>query len=113
MDHLALAVSDQEGSRRFYETYCGFGARPARSYDDGTLMLFHESGFMLALGRKQGGFEPHFGVMLESAEAVTEMARRLADDGYEAIERWDEPDYASVKVRDPEGHVVEFFWEAL
>jgi hypothetical protein len=30
MKHLALAVSDQARSRRFYETYFGFGARPAR-----------------------------------------------------------------------------------
>jgi predicted lactoylglutathione lyase len=52
VDHLALKVSDQERSRRFYETYCGFGARPRRR-----------------------------------------------------------PDYASVKARDPDGHVVEFSWE--
>jgi catechol 2,3-dioxygenase-like lactoylglutathione lyase family enzyme len=30
MKHLALAVSDQARSRRFYETYFGLGARPAR-----------------------------------------------------------------------------------
>lgn len=111
MDHLALAVGDQERSRRFYETYCGFGARPAREYDDGTLMLYRKSGFALALGRKDGGFEPHFGVTLESAAAVAELAQRLADDGVEIVERWDEADYASVKARDPDGHIVEFFWE--
>ena len=33
MDHLALKVSDQGRSRRFYETYCGFGAQPARRFD--------------------------------------------------------------------------------
>ena len=50
MEHLALAVSDQERSRRFYETYFGFGARPARRYDDGVLMLYDAKGFALALG---------------------------------------------------------------
>jgi len=30
VQHLALAVTDQERSRRFYETYFGFGATPAR-----------------------------------------------------------------------------------
>ena len=25
MDHLAIPVSDQERSRRFYERHCGFG----------------------------------------------------------------------------------------
>jgi catechol 2,3-dioxygenase-like lactoylglutathione lyase family enzyme len=33
MRHLALAVRDQERSRRFYETYFGLGAKPARRYD--------------------------------------------------------------------------------
>ena len=36
MDHLAIPVTDQERSRRFYETYFGFGARSARRYDDGS-----------------------------------------------------------------------------
>ena len=27
------------------------------------------------------------------------------------LERWDEPDYVSVKCRDPDGHIVEFSWE--
>ncbi|MGO9497861.1 MAG: VOC family protein [Solirubrobacteraceae bacterium] len=31
MDHLAIPVSDQARSRRFYETYFGFGARPAEA----------------------------------------------------------------------------------
>ena len=50
MDHLALAVTDQERSRRFYETYFGFGASPPRRYDDGVLMLYNAEGFALALG---------------------------------------------------------------
>ena len=50
MKHLALPVSDQGRSRRFYETYFGFGARPARRYDDGVLMLYNAEGFSLALG---------------------------------------------------------------
>jgi catechol 2,3-dioxygenase-like lactoylglutathione lyase family enzyme len=29
MDHLAIPVADQERSRRFYETYFGFGAAGA------------------------------------------------------------------------------------
>jgi catechol 2,3-dioxygenase-like lactoylglutathione lyase family enzyme len=50
MDHLALAVTDQKRSRRFYETYLGFDAKPARMYDDGVLMLYNAKGFALALG---------------------------------------------------------------
>jgi catechol 2,3-dioxygenase-like lactoylglutathione lyase family enzyme len=109
VDHLGILVSDQERSRRFYETYCGFGARPPRRYEDGTLMLYDEAGFALALG--SSGFEPHFGCGLADGDAVRAMARRLEADGLEIVERWDGPDYVSVKVRDPDGHIVEFSWE--
>jgi catechol 2,3-dioxygenase-like lactoylglutathione lyase family enzyme len=51
IDHLAIPVRDQERSRRFSETYLGFGAEPARRYDDGVLMLYNAAGFALALGR--------------------------------------------------------------
>jgi catechol 2,3-dioxygenase-like lactoylglutathione lyase family enzyme len=50
MDHLAIPVSDQERSRRFYETYFDFGARPARRYDDRVLMPHDAKEFALALG---------------------------------------------------------------
>ena len=109
MDHLAIKVSDQERARRFYETYCGFGAWPARRYPDDTLMLYDARGFALALG--VGGFEPHVGRALGDPGAVRAMAERLVVDGHVIVERWEEPDYASVKVRDPDGHIVEFSWE--
>ena len=50
MKHLALAVTDQERSRRFYESYFGFDGRPSRWYDDGVLLLYNAEGFSLALG---------------------------------------------------------------
>jgi len=109
MDHLAIKVSDQERARRFYETYCGFGARPARRYPDDTLMLYDETGFALALGVRE--FEPHVGWALDDPSAVRVLAERLGADGHQIVERWDEPEYASVKVRDPDGHIVEFSWE--
>jgi extradiol dioxygenase family protein len=82
VDHLAIPVSDQDRSRAFYEAYFGFGARAARRYDDGVLMLYDARGFALALG----------------------PAREL-------VEEWDEPDYVSVKCRDPDGYIVEASWE--
>jgi catechol 2,3-dioxygenase-like lactoylglutathione lyase family enzyme len=115
MDHLAIPVLDQEASRRFYEGYFGFGAKPARRYDDGVLMLYNAAGFALALGRSKETIERpawmHFGVGLPDREAVLALSERLAADGVEVVEEWDEPDYVSVKCRDPDGYIVEASWE--
>jgi catechol 2,3-dioxygenase-like lactoylglutathione lyase family enzyme len=115
MDHLAIPVCDQARSRRFYETYLGFGARPAKRYDDGVLMLYNPAGFALALGPAT---EPiarpawmHFGMGLASRDAVLEMRDRLVSDGIELVDECDEPDYVSVKCRDPDGYIVEVSWE--
>ncbi len=116
MKHLALPVSDQERSRRFYESYFGFDAEPPRRYDDGrVLMLYNADGFSLALGPSD---EPirlpaflHFGVHVHSAEAVRRFRDRLAADGVTIVEEWDEPDYVSVKCLDPDGYVIEAAWE--
>jgi catechol 2,3-dioxygenase-like lactoylglutathione lyase family enzyme len=115
VDHLAIPVTDQERSRRFYETYFGFGAREPRRYDDGVLMLYNAAGFALALGPSA---EPpprpawmHFGVGLPDRDAVLGLRDRLAGDGVELVEEWDEPDYVSVKCRDPDGYIIEASWE--
>ena len=117
MKHLALAVTDQERSRRFYETYFGFGARPARRYDDGVLMLYDASGFSLALGPTNEEIRLprflHFGIGLPSPEDVRRFRARLAADGVPIVEEWDEPEYVSVKCRDPDGYVVEASWEPI
>ena len=115
MKHLALAVSDQQRSRRFYETYFGFDAQPSRRYDDGVLMLYNRDGFSLALGETDESIRLpaflHFGIGLPTPDDVHAFRRRLADDGIPIVEEWDEPEYVSVKCRDPDGYVVEAAWE--
>ena len=115
MRHLALAVRDQERSRRFYETYFGFGARPPRRYDDGVLMRYDADGFALALGPTEEEIRLprflHFGKRLPSPEDVRRFRDRLAADAVPIVEEWDEPEYVSVKCRDPDGYVVEASWE--
>jgi catechol 2,3-dioxygenase-like lactoylglutathione lyase family enzyme len=116
MAHLALAVHDEERSRRFYERHFGFGAEPAQRMDDGVLMLHDEHGFALALKETD---EPislpafvHFGFRgAESPDEVRAFRARLELDGVPIAEWWDEPAYVSVKCRDPDGYVVEHAWE--
>src|SRR5438105_10022261 len=100
MNHLALAVRDEERSQRFYAPYLGFDARAERM-DDGVLMLWNAEGFQLALGPWD---EParlpaflHFGIRLASPEAVRALAERLEHDGVALGEAWDEPGYVSQK----------------
>jgi catechol 2,3-dioxygenase-like lactoylglutathione lyase family enzyme len=116
VNHLALAVADQDRSRRFYETLFGFDARPADTYSDGTLMLQNSEGFDLALGRVD---EPihlprffHFGMSVSSPDEVRALHERLVAGGVAIVEEWEEPQYVSVKCRDPDGYVVEVFWDA-
>jgi catechol 2,3-dioxygenase-like lactoylglutathione lyase family enzyme len=113
--HLALAVHDRERSQRFYETYFGFGAQPSREYDGGVLMVYNADGFSLALGPTDEPIElpefVHFGVHMPSPGAVRALHERLVADGVPIAERWEEPEYVSVKCRDPDGYVVEAAWE--
>src|SRR6266566_421101 len=115
MKHLALPVSDQELSRRFYESYFGFDARPARRYDGNVLMLYNADGFSLALGPTGEEIRLpsflHFGIRMESADDVHAFRERLTADGVTILETWDEPDYVAVKCHDPDGYIVEAAWE--
>jgi catechol 2,3-dioxygenase-like lactoylglutathione lyase family enzyme len=114
--HLALAVGDQERSRRFYETYFGFDPETARTADDGVVLISGPGDVLLALGETD---EPirlpsflHFGFRsAESPDEVRAFRDRLAGDSVEIVEFWDEPGYVSVKCRDPDGYVIEFAWE--
>ena len=53
----------------------------------------------------------HFGVRLTERDAVLILRDRLVAGGVEIVEEWDEPDYVSVKCRDPDGYIVEAAWE--
>ena len=109
--HLALAVRDEAASCRFYQKYFGFDTAPPQRMDDGVLMLFGADDFHLALGPWEGEamLPPflHFGFRATSPAAVHSFAERIRRDGFEIVGQWHEPDYVSVKVRDPDGCVVE------
>jgi catechol 2,3-dioxygenase-like lactoylglutathione lyase family enzyme/GNAT superfamily N-acetyltransferase len=111
--HLALAVLDQERSRRFYATYFGFDS--AQRYPDGVLMLRNGNGFALALGQaEEAPTLPaffHFGFELPDPQSVDDLRTRLAAGGVPLVEVSREPHYVSVKCRDPDGYVIEAAWE--
>ena len=114
MDHLALAVRDQERSRRFYERYFGFEAE-AKPREDGVLIL-HARGFSLALGETDEAISLpsflHFGLGLDSPDEARAFRDRIAGDDVEIVETWDEPAYVSTKFRDPDGYVLEVAWDS-
>src|SRR4249919_3324628 len=104
--HLAIAVRDEDRSRRFYETYFGFGASPAHRMSDGVLMLYDADGFALALKETEEPIELptffHFSFKGASGpEEVRAFRERLAEAGITIVEEWEESDYVSVKCRDP------------
>ena len=87
--HLALAVTDEQRSRDFYERWLGFGVAPPRRYPDGVLMLYGPGDVSLALGHAAA--RPTLPPFLHFS--------------------FTRAGYASVKCRDPDGYVVEAFWE--
>jgi catechol 2,3-dioxygenase-like lactoylglutathione lyase family enzyme len=111
--HLALAVTDEARSQAFYEGWFRFGE--SRRMDDGVLMLYGPGDVSLALGPAEG--PPtlpaflHFGFVLDTPEAVRDARDAFSAAGVEITDFWDEPDSVSVKVRDPDGYVVEASWE--
>jgi catechol 2,3-dioxygenase-like lactoylglutathione lyase family enzyme len=117
MAHIALAVSSQARSRRFYETYFEFEPDTAWVAEDGVLLIEGPGDVTLALGETD---EPitlpaflHFGFRSAvDADEVRAFRDRLTGDGIEITEFWDDPGYASVKCKDPDGYVIEFAWES-
>jgi catechol 2,3-dioxygenase-like lactoylglutathione lyase family enzyme len=116
MAHIALAVSDQARSRRFYETYFELDPATARVAEDGVLLIDGPGGVLLALGETEEPIEVpsffHFGfTRATDPEEVRALHDRLTGDGIEIVEFSDEDNYVSVKCRDPDGYVIELAWE--
>lgn len=116
MAHIALAVRDQERSRRFYETYFGCDPATAQIAEDGVLLITCPGNVALALGETDESISLpaflHFGFAgAKTPDEVRAFRERLVADGVEIVEFDDEPDYVSVKCLDPDGYVVEHAWE--
>jgi catechol 2,3-dioxygenase-like lactoylglutathione lyase family enzyme len=113
--HLGLTVTDQERSRRFYETHFGFDAGLARTYPDGTLIIHDADGFALAL--HPGAAAPnddflHFGYVCADPTEVRAVRARLLAAGVALAEDEDTDTYVGIKALDPDGYRVEISWDA-
>ena len=113
--HLNLTVTDIERSVSFYQRWLGFGSEDRR-FDDGTIFVRDSEGTDLAL---QAGEVPmtfdgqvfHFGFRRGTAAEVCDLRAALIAGGVEVIAFDEEPDVVSVKLMDPDGHVIEVYWE--
>jgi catechol 2,3-dioxygenase-like lactoylglutathione lyase family enzyme len=112
LDHLALAVQDPGRSLRFYRDVVGVeGAVRTEEYG---YVITTPTGvaFTLFEGRPAADIgEAHFGISLPDGDAVRARREGLRAAGVDEVEWCDEDGYVSVKVRDPDGYVVEIAWD--
>jgi catechol 2,3-dioxygenase-like lactoylglutathione lyase family enzyme len=95
--HLALGVRDPARSLAFYRDF--------------VVTTPKGISFSLIRGEPPEGLgEVHFGVALPGEEAVRTRRAELAAMGIPEVDWWVEPGFVSLKVADPDGYVVEFFW---
>lgn len=114
LNHLNLTVADLDRSAAFYREQFGFEvAFPVE--DDNGLLLKGPGDTVLVLVRGTPPADPgqifHFGFGAGSAAEVQEARTRLAAAGCAELEWVEVDDYVSVKIADPDGYVVEVFWE--
>ena len=114
LSHLALNVRDAGRSAAFYTDVIGLSAEVVEEPWGRRLRL--DGGLMFAL--IDGEPLPadvvdrvHFGCHLPDPESVHAARSRLRVAGAEEVEWWEEDGYVSVKVRDPDGYVVELAYD--
>jgi catechol 2,3-dioxygenase-like lactoylglutathione lyase family enzyme len=113
--HLNLATRDLDRSVAFYSTL--LGAQPAKQLADYALFVTEQPGLELALdldAGAQAGHGQHFGIVVDSADAVDAQIARLQAAGHGLeIERDETCCYAiqtKVWARDPEGRRWETYF---
>jgi catechol 2,3-dioxygenase-like lactoylglutathione lyase family enzyme len=113
INHLALAVRDPRRSLAFYRDTLRVDGS-VREEDYG-FVVTTSNGVTFTLFRgtpPADAGEFHFGLSLADAEDVRILRDRSHELGLNEVEWWDEPGYVSMKVRDPDGYVVEIAWDA-
>ena len=114
--HLALTVRDPGRSADFYLSAVGlYGRAKVEAWG---IRLDLDDGFLLALirGERSPGSARdavHFGCTLPGPGQAREIRERMHTLGVREIEWEDSDGYVGVKVADPDGYVVELFYEFI
>jgi catechol 2,3-dioxygenase-like lactoylglutathione lyase family enzyme len=112
LDHLGLAVRNPARSLRFYRETIGVEGVVREEEYGFVITSTRGVGFTLFKGQPPADHgEFHLGVSLPDRDAVRARREELRSFGVPEIEWWDEPGYVSVKVRDPDGYIVEMAWD--
>lgn len=113
--HLNLTVADIDRSVAFYRRWLGFGDVD-RAFPDGTVFVRDDEGTDLAF--HEGASTPdarrafHFGFRWAAPESIRRLEGELRAAGVPLTEFDDDPDVVSVKFTDPDGYLVEIYWES-
>ena len=111
--HLNISVADLDRASAFYGRWFGFD-RVLAQYDDGTRFITDASGFELGLHAgvpTVSGTDWHFGFIASDAEAVTDLMSAMTASGLVVEEPENTGHYVGFKCRDPDGHIVEVYFE--
>jgi catechol 2,3-dioxygenase-like lactoylglutathione lyase family enzyme len=113
--HLNLTVVDMQSSLAFYRRWLGFG-KGERRFPDGTVFLRDSEGTDLAFHAGHVSAPAlvafHFGWRRSDVSVVRDLYAGLAGAGVSITEFDDGDDLVSVKFLDPDGYVVEVYWES-
>lgn len=113
--HLNLATRDLDASVAFYSTL--LGAAPKKTLADYALFVTEQPGLELALdldSKAEAGFGQHFGIVVDTSDAVDAQIEQLQGAGYAVdIEREETCCYANqtkVWASDPDGRRWETYF---
>jgi catechol 2,3-dioxygenase-like lactoylglutathione lyase family enzyme len=112
--HINLKVLGVPRSAAFYGRWLGFGPEDWRS-PDGTVFVRDAEGTDLAFqpGQMQLGLSSmsHFGFRRSTPAEVCDLHANLTGHGVPVAEFEDEPQLVTVKFTDPDGYLVQAYWE--
>jgi catechol 2,3-dioxygenase-like lactoylglutathione lyase family enzyme len=111
--HLNITVADLDRSVAFYGLWFGFD-QVLVNYADGTRFITDATGFELGLhpaGPAASVSGWHFGFLSAGPTAVRDLMASLSAEGVPITTSVDEPNYVGFKCRDPDGYVIDVYWE--